>query len=115
MTNREIAKLAHEANRSYCRMIGDYSQVAWEDAPEWQKDSAIKGVEAILANPDLTPEQGHEKWLEVKKADGWHWGPEKRPELKEHPCMVAYSQLPVTQRMKDYLFHAVVEAALKVE
>ena len=32
------------ANRAYCQMIGDNSQSTWEDAPEWQKQSARKGV-----------------------------------------------------------------------
>lgn len=43
-----IAKRAHEVNRAYCASIGDHSQPAWEDAPQWQKDSAIAGVRAHL-------------------------------------------------------------------
>lgn len=32
----QIARMAHEANRAYCQALGDDSQPAWEDAPEWQ-------------------------------------------------------------------------------
>ena len=40
-------------------------------------------------------------------------GPVKDPEKKEHPCFLPYDELPLSQRIKDYLFTAVVEAALK--
>jgi len=109
------ARLAHEANRQYCRMIGDDTQIAWEVAPEWQKASARVGVEAILDHPGMTPEQSHGNWYDYKKADGWVWGEVKNVERKEHPCMVPYSQLPITQRFKDYLFQSVVRASLVTE
>ena len=111
----KAARMAHETNRNYCKMLGDESQVPWEMAPDWQKQSAIVGVEAILKNPTMTPDQSHEGWLEHKKADGWVYGPEKNVERKEHPCMVPYSQLPITQRFKDYLFQAVVRASIVLE
>jgi hypothetical protein len=103
---------AHEANRNYCQGIGDNSQPEWKDAPQWQKDSAIMGVRAILANPDTTPEQSHEGWLAQKVADGWVYGPVKDPVLKQHPCMVPYEELPAEQRMKDDIFGSTVRQSL---
>jgi RyR domain len=111
----KAAIMAHEANRQYCRMLGDDSQPSWNLAPDWQKASARVGVEGILDHPEMTPEQSHANWFEFKKADGWVWGEVKNAEKKEHPCMVPYSHLPVTQRFKDYLFQAVVRATLLVE
>lgn len=110
MTTDDIARVAHEVNRAYCQAIGDDSQPAWADAPDWQRDSALSGVAFHLTNPDATPENSHEKWLEQKRADGWRYGPTKNPETKEHPCFVAYGELPAEQRAKDYLFRAVVHA-----
>ncbi|MNW54352.1 RyR domain protein [compost metagenome] len=104
----QIAMICHEVNRAYCRSIGDHSQQAWADAPEWQKESAVNGVEFHLSN-ETTPEQSHENWMREKAADGWVYGPVKDPEKKEHPCMVPYDQLPLEQRTKDYLFKAVVD------
>ena len=75
--------------------MGDDSQLHWEDAPDWQKDSARAGVRAKLANPETTPEQMHHSWLAQKKADGWVYGKKKDPEAKTHPCMVPYDQLPI--------------------
>jgi RyR domain len=96
------AKTAHEVNRAYCVGLGDTSQPPWAEAPEWQRSSAIKGVEGVLAGNG--PEQSHESWLEEKRATGWKYGPVKDPEKKEHPCFVPYSDLPEAQKFKDALF-----------
>jgi hypothetical protein len=108
----QIAKACHEANRAYCLAIGDNSQPTWEDAPDWQRNSAIAGVQFIKANPDAGPAASHESWLEQKRADGWKFGPVKDPEAKEHPCFVPYDELPTEQRAKDYIFGAIVRSFL---
>lgn len=102
------ARAAHEANRAYCIAIGDNSQPSWDDAPGWQRSSAINGVAGALAG--ATPEQSHESWLAEKRATGWKYGPIKNPDTKEHPCFVPYADLPPSQRAKDDLFLAVVRA-----
>jgi hypothetical protein len=109
MNITQIAKITHEINRAYCESIGE-DQPAWDEAPQWQKDSAIAGVHAHLANPDMSPRDSHNAWLEHKKADGWTYAPQKNASLKTHPCFVPYEQLSQTQRSKDYLFKAVVHA-----
>jgi hypothetical protein len=45
-----------------------------------------------------------------KLAEGWKLGPVKNPEAKEHPCLVPFDDLPVEQKVKDYLFRGVVRA-----
>ena len=104
----EVARIAHEINRAYCEAIGDESQKPWNTAPDWQKDSAMNGVRFLVKNPDSTPEDSHNSWLDAKKADGWEWGPMKDEELKRHPCLVNYEDLPQEQKVKDFLFSAVV-------
>ncbi|AVO22940.1 hypothetical protein HWB57_gp100 [Erwinia phage vB_EamM-Bue1] len=104
-----IAKACHEANRGYCAALGDTSQLPWNEAPEWQRVSAIKGVEFHLSG-EHGPEASHESWYAEKEADGWVYGPVKDAEKKEHPCMVAYSQLPKEQQAKDYIFRSVVHS-----
>lgn len=105
----EIARICHEANRLYCQSLGDYSQPTWHDAPDWQKDSAIKGVEFHLAG-EHGPEASHESWLKQKRLEGWTWGPEKDVERKTHPCFRPYNELPMEQRRKDLLFLNIVNA-----
>lgn len=110
----KIAQIAHEVNRAYCSVIGDDSQLKWEDAPEWQRTSAENGVEftvdRINKGLPLIPSLAHTEWMNDKLADGWKYGPVKDAEKKEHPCLVQYSELPIEQRLKDHLFGAVVRA-----
>ena len=104
-----IAKVAHEMNKVYCESIGDFSQPSWDDAPQWQRESAIAGVEYLINDSDAQPEDSHNSWLAHKHKDGWVYGPVKDPEKKEHPCMVPYDRLPEQQRYKDKFFHTVVQ------
>ena len=104
----QIARFCHEVNRAYCESLGDHSQLPWEEAPEWQRQSAILGVAFALANPDAPPSASHESWLAEKTRQGWRYGPVKNPETKEHPCFVPYDELPQEQKSKDYLFQSIV-------
>ena len=105
----KTAEVCHEANRAYCLALGDDSQLAWSDAPEWQKTSAVNGVLFQLQNLDSTPPDSHANWLAEKAADGWKYGEVKDVEKKEHPCFVPYSELPAEQRAKDYIFSAIAK------
>jgi hypothetical protein len=105
----KIARVCHEVNRAYCESIGDSSQAPWEAAPDWQKQSAVNGVNFHIDNPDSPPSASHVSWLKEKVDSGWKYGPVKNPDIKEHPCCVPYDQLPVEQRAKDYIFTAIVK------
>lgn len=107
-----IAQVCHEANRAYCQALGDMSQPAWNDAPEWQKQSAVNGVMFIQDNPDAAPSASHESWLAEKERDGWTYGPVKDPVLKQHPCFVPYDELLVEQKAKDYIFGAIARTLI---
>lgn len=96
------ARAAHEVNRAYCIALGDTSQPSWDEAPDWQRDSAKKGVRGAWRGNTL--EQSHAAWLEEKLANGWKYGPEKDPDKKLHPCCVPYAELSEAQRAKDALF-----------
>lgn len=105
-----IACVCHEANRAYCRTLGDDSQPSWEDAPDWQRASAMQGVLFHLMNPSAGAQASHESWLREKSAAGWKYGPEKNAERKEHPCFVPFHHLPKDQQVKDYLFRSIIHA-----
>jgi hypothetical protein len=110
MSIENVAQVAHEINKAYCEAIGDNSQPTWENAPEWQKSSAIQGVKFHLENPNAGPDASHNSWLKQKEEEGWKYGPVKNPETKEHPCYVPYEQLPTEQKAKDYLFKQVIHS-----
>jgi hypothetical protein len=108
----DIARVCHEANRAYCHTIGDPPQPAWDDAPDWQKESARAGVIFQLNNPRATPADSHNSWLSKKLADGWRYGPVKDAEAKTHPCVRVYEDLPIEQQQKDALFTAIVRTMI---
>lgn len=108
MKIEQIAKVCHQVNKAYCESICDTSQPSWEDAPEWQRKSAIDGVEFVINNPGSNPSSQHESWLKMKLADGWKYGDTKDPDKKTHPCCVPYDELPVSQKAKDYIFREIV-------
>lgn len=110
MNIREIAAVCHEANRALCTEQGDFSQPVWNDAPDWQVDSAILGVEFHVSNPEASDSASHDSWSAQKVADGWVYGEIKDPEAKTHPCLVAFEQLPPEQQVKDALFRSIVHA-----
>lgn len=105
-----IAQVAHEINKAFCEAFGDTSQTEWILAPDWQRQSAFKGVLLHLTNPNAGPSDSHDSWLAQKVADGWVFGPVKDPEAKTHPCIVPYDELPPEQKAKDFLFRQTVHS-----
>jgi hypothetical protein len=114
LTVQEIAKVCHEVNKAYCESLGDKSQVPWEEAPEWQKASAVSGVNLHIGNPNLPPSASHEAWMTQKLAEGWKYGPVKDPVKKEHHCIVPFDKLPVEQQAKDFIFSSIVHVLSKI-
>ena len=108
----EIARVCHQVNKAYCEALGDTSQPDWEDAPDWQKDSAMLGVQ-LHSMGQAGPEASHESWMKQKQADGWVYGPVKDPEKKQHPCMVPFHELSQAQQAKDFIFRAIVHAMME--
>ena len=108
MTHEHIAEICHEANRVLCEQNGDNSQTRWEEAEDWQQESAVKGVAFALEHPDAPASAQHDAWLEDKRTAGWVYGEVKDADAKTHPCIVPYDDLPPEQRAKDHVFKAVV-------
>ena len=105
-----IAIVCHQANKSWCEQNNDFSQKDWEQAEDWQRDSAIKGVEFRVNNPDAGHDSQHNSWMKEKVDAGWVYGEVKDAEAKTHPCIVNFEELPEFQQKKDALFCAIVDA-----
>lgn len=112
MKIEDIAEVCYEANRAYCVTLNDHTQVDWYDAPEWQKDSAIDGVQFHIENRDADDAASHRSWLSMKAADGWRYGPVKDASIKQHPYMVPFEELPIEQQLKDRLFRSICHALI---
>lgn len=110
----QIARVCHEANRAYCETLGDFSQPVWDDAAEWQRQSAIHGVLSHWVQLEQTREPSprgiHEVRLKEKHESGWKYGAVKDQAKKEHPRIVPYKELPESEKLKDYIFFGIVKA-----
>jgi hypothetical protein len=105
-----IAEVCHEANKTWCSANHDYTQKSWNEAEQWQRESAISGVKFKLENPEAEDDAQHNAWMAEKIEQGWKFGEVKDAELKTHPCIVPFNELPLFQQKKDKLFCAIVEA-----
>ena len=45
--------------------------------------------------------QLHEVWAQSRIEQGWTYGPERNDQLKHHPCLVPYEELPEVEKAHD--------------
>lgn len=100
------ARAAHNVNNAYCEAIGDPKSPTWEEMTDEQRHGVIQGAKHALAGGSAR--ESHELWMQSRLAEGWIYGPVKDFAKKISPNLVAYDDLPVTQRAKDAIFQAVV-------
>ncbi|MBQ3190214.1 MAG: Ryanodine receptor Ryr [Bacteroides sp] len=43
----------------------------------------------------------HEVWAQTRMEQGWTYGEVRNDELKKHPCLVEYEELPEEERVYD--------------
>jgi len=106
----QIALVCHQANKAWCEANDDRTQKDWHGAEGWQRQSAIKGVEFRLKNPNAGHDAQHNSWLEEKVNDGWVYGKVKDAVAKTHPCILPFDELPDFQKKKYALFCAIVDS-----
>lgn len=62
----EIARVTHEANRAWQVVTADPApSPPWDEAPAWQRGSAIEGVRQALAG--ASAEELHDAWCRHKE------------------------------------------------
>ena len=43
----------------------------------------------------------HEVWAEARISQGWTYGEQRNDELKTHPCLIPYEELPEEEKEYD--------------
>lgn len=43
----------------------------------------------------------HEVWAQSRMEQGWTYGQERNDQLKQHPCLVAFEELPEVEKAYD--------------
>ncbi len=57
--------------------------------------------EELLDLVELLAENTHDNWAEGRFAEGWTYGPVRNDELKQHPCLIPYNELPDSEKEYD--------------
>lgn len=90
---------------------------AWNDSKNYMLTITSNTMKTYIPQPiDLTDvelaeelyelreaiaENAHDVWAAERQAQGWTYGPQRNDQKKETPCMVAYSQLPDSEKKFD--------------
>ena len=99
---RDLGRLQHALRREIARMFGDGSVAPdWEESPGWMHADSERGALALLAQPDKTAREEHDRWMAAKAAGGWSYGPVRDDARKLHPSMVPFGELPPGEQLKD--------------
>ncbi|MFB2970886.1 TRAFs-binding domain-containing protein [Aerosakkonema sp. BLCC-F183] len=66
----------------------------------------------ILKLTEILSKNTHEIWAQQRLADGWQYGPQRDDTRKEHPGLVAYEDLPESEKHYDRIIVLQVLKAL---
>ena len=55
----------------------------------------------LLPLTELLAEHAHDIWARQRQTDGWTFGEKRDDARKEHPCLIAYDQLPESEKQYD--------------
>lgn len=57
--------------------------------------------EDILQLAELLAKNAHDVWAGQRMAEGWTFGEKRDDQLKKHPCLVPYENLPESEKEYD--------------
>ena len=63
--------------------------------------SDVQLPEEILPLVEGIAKNVHEVWAQTRMEQGWTYGEVRNDELKQHPCLVEYEELPEEERVYD--------------
>lgn len=63
--------------------------------------SEVKLPEELKVLVEQMAKNVHEVWAESRISQGWTYGKQRNDELKTHPCLIPYEELPEVERDYD--------------
>lgn len=75
--------------------------MAKEYIPNPAETSDVELPEELLPLIEKMAKNVHEVWAKNRLAEGWSYGPIRDDSKKETPCMVAYDDLPESEKEYD--------------
>lgn len=55
----------------------------------------------VLELTEKLAEHAHDIWASQRLSDGWSYGEKRDDEKKRHPCLIAYADLPDSEKQYD--------------
>jgi len=108
-TDEQIAEICHAANRIIQKHLHDECpSLEWESEEEFIREASVGEVQMILAG--RSPEETHNEWCDRLFSQGYICGLVKSREMRTHPCLVPFRDLPVEHKRKVRMIHAIVLA-----
>lgn len=107
-TDYELARIAHCAVRALQAAFGQEVSARWE---EYYEGDGWRGAALhikTLREEGATPETAHNRWVAMRRREGWKYGPVKDPARKITPWLVDYQELTESERAKDYIFYYLI-------
>lgn len=106
--SREIAEIIHGVTSRISRCDG--SKVCeWDDLTEFQRNNATRAVAKIYSEPQRTPKELHDLWMEPLIENGWTCG-EYSVENKQHPSLLPFEELIDSEVLKDCIWSHLTQA-----
>jgi len=106
----KIAKAIYEA----ARLEAEWSKRSlipekWQDRDGRFREQYIRTVQNYLTMTNLPPpDEIHANWMRRYLLMGWDYGEKVDRELKTHPDLVPYDELPKDEKDKDAIFLALI-------
>jgi RyR domain len=98
----ELAEADRDENRAAARRMVDGLAAIGLRLARRGEAPAAHGVEALIErNIEKLASAEHEAWRNHRAANGWSYAPVRDDTTKRHPSMVAYDDLPETEKEKD--------------
>lgn len=72
-----------------------------EYIPNPAETSDVELPEELLPLIEEMAKNVHEVWAKNRMAEGWTYGTERNDVNKKHPCLVAYEELPESEKEYD--------------
>jgi hypothetical protein len=110
LSDYQIARIANNAARAYCRVMKIPEPLDWDRSSSAERSSMMSGPEVVRRNPDITAEEIHQKWFEHMIKHGFTVGEEKDWERKTHPSLRPFKELSEADRHIDLITLAVIKA-----
>lgn len=63
--------------------------------------SAVALPDELLPLVEMMAENVHEVWAATRIEQGWRYGIQRDDNLKTHPCLVSYAELPEEEKAYD--------------